>query len=98
MLFNYKFKIKQCRYRFALDRLQADSVSADVVVIGSLYLWWRDEHRSWNQSEIQLGAIFVPATELWTPALRVVHPLNADIELAIDPASTARVSHDGSIR
>ena len=73
-------------------------MSADVVVTGSLYLWWDDAHRSWNQSEIPLNAIFVPATELWTPALRVVHPLDADIELAVDPTSTARVLHNGSIR
>lgn len=92
------YRMNAHRYRFSLDNLKADSVSADVVVTGSLYLWWQDAHRAWNTSEIPLSSIYIPASEIWTPALRVVHPLSSDIELAVDPASTARVAHDGSVR
>ena len=88
----------QCRYRFALDRVQGDWLKDDLVMTCSVYFWWSDAHRSWSQSEIPLDAIFVPATELWTPALRVVYALDAFNELAVDPVSTARVWQNGTVR
>lgn len=86
------------RYRFAVDRLQAENIRADVVATGSLYLWWTDSFRTWNLSEIPLDSLVVPVSEIWTPTLLVVRPLSADIELSFDANTRARVFHNGSIK
>lgn len=78
--------------------MQEDTLSSDISVIATIFLWWQDAHRAWNISEIPLEWIFVPPTELWTPPLRVWHPMNSDIELAVDNVTAARVFQNGTVK
>lgn len=85
-------------YRFAVDRIQGENIRTDVTVIGSVHFIWTDAYRSWNLSEIPLDSLVVPVSEIWTPTLRVVNPLVADIDLSFDANTRARVFHNGSVR